>query len=88
MFKVEIVPETPGGKLIWESRLGEGWKEGWNFFSHFSWGNKTGAKLTFYSILSEGKSMLAAIKQKMADFIKEKLNPLVEEYRRINSKPK
>ena len=27
-------------------------------------------------------------KQKMTDVMKEKLNPLVEEYRRINSKPK
>ena len=27
-------------------------------------------------------------KQKMTDVMKEKPNPLVEEYRRINSKPK
>ena len=26
-------------------------------------------------------------KQKMTDVVKEKLNPLVEEYKRINSKP-
>ena len=38
IFKVEIVPEAPGGKLVPKSRLGEVWKKGGNFFSHFSGG--------------------------------------------------
>ena len=60
IFKVEIVPEAPGGKLVPKSRLGEVWKEGGNFFSHFS-GGRGGEQLTFYSIFSGGKGMLAAI---------------------------
>ena len=32
IFKVEIVLEAPGGKLISKSRWGEGWKEEGNFF--------------------------------------------------------
>ena len=39
IFKVEIVSEVPGGKLIFKSSWGEGWKERGIFFS-FLWGDQ------------------------------------------------
>ena len=58
---MEIVPEAPGGNQF--QNLGGGrMKRGRDFFSHFSWGNKKGGgQLTFYSIFTMGKSMLAAM---------------------------
>ena len=61
IFKVEIVPEAPGVKLIPKSRWGEGWKDGGKFFSHFSGGNKKVGNWLFIPFLVGGKGMLAAM---------------------------
>ena len=46
IFKVEIVPEAPGGELISNCRWGEGWKEGEISFS-ISLGGKKGETTDF-----------------------------------------
>ena len=43
IYKVEIVPEAPGGELISKSRWREGWKEGEIFFLISLGGTKRGA---------------------------------------------
>ena len=58
---MEIVPEAPGGKLISKSGWGKDEKRGEVLFLISLGGGQKGGQLTFYSILSGGKSMLAAM---------------------------
>ena len=63
IFKVEIVLEAPGWKLISKSRWGKDEKRS-DFFFSFLWGEQKkegGGQLTFYSIFSGGKSMLCTM---------------------------
>ena len=78
------------GSTRGEIYVGGGWKEGGNFFSHFSGGNKKGGQLTFYSIFSgRGKSMLAAMYKLRnraamginADWVEVYLNPIYWSYK-------